>query len=120
MSDMELFHKVAEERRSNDSIALLLLQDIMRKLLDIDERLTTHMETETSELAAEITKLMTIAFPASDPSGHRAYHEAQMKAILDRAAFWKKLREEVMTKGIIGLLGLAAIWVWAGFVKGPK
>ena len=118
--EMELFQPVANERRTNDSIALLLLQDIMSKLLDIDARLTTHMSTETSELAAEIANLMEIAFPASDPSGHRAYHEAQMKVILDRAAFWKKLREEVMTKGIIGLLGLAAIWIWAGFIRGPK
>ena len=120
MSEMELFQPVAAERRTNDSIALLLLQDIMSKLVDIDARLTTHMATETSELALEIANLMEIAFPASDPSGHRALHEAQIKVILDRAAFWKKLREEVMTKGILGLLGLAAIWIWAGFIKGPK
>ena len=108
------------ERRVNDSLLVILMQDIHKKIDEMDLRLTQHMTDETLVLAEEIAKLMNSAFPGSDPQGHRAYHEAQMQQMLDRAAFWKKMREEIMSKGILGILGFAAIWIWAGFIKGPK
>lgn len=113
------------ERRANDairdnSVILLLMQQVHDKIEAMDKRLTQHMTDETLTLAEEIAALMSKAFPQGDPAGHRLEHELRMQAAKDRADFWKKLRDEIMTKGILGLLALAAVWIWAGFLRGPK
>ena len=112
--------KPDQERRANDSIAVLLMQQIHQKVEDMDKKLTQHITDETLVLAEEIAKLMCSAFPGSDPAGHRTFHEDQMQLMKDRSAFWKKMREEIVSKGILGILAFAAVWIWAGFLKGPK
>ena len=112
--------KSDQERRANDSLSILLMQQIHQKVEDMDKRLTQHMTDETLVLAEEIAKLMNSAFPGSDPQGHRVYHESQMQAIADRAAFWKMMRNEVAKYGIIGVLGWLAYTAWIAFLRGPK
>ena len=112
--------KPDQERRANDSLSVLLMQQIHQKVEDMDKKLTQHITDETLVLAEEIAKLMCSAFPGSDPQGHRTYHETQMQAIADRAAFWKTIRIEIGKYGIVGLLGWMLYAAWIAFLKGPK
>ena len=108
------------ERRANDSLMVILMQEVHKKIDDMDKRLTQHMTNETLVLAEEIAKLMNNAFPEGDPSGHRTYHESQMAAIADNAAFWKTMRNEVSKWGILGVLGFIVIAALKHFLEGPK
>jgi len=112
--------KPDQERRANDSIAVLLMQQIHQKVEDMDKKLTQHITDETLVLAEEIAKLMCSAFPGSDPQGHRRMHEEGIQAAADRAAFWKAMRIEIGKWGIIGLLGWLLYAAWISFLKGPK
>lgn len=120
---MDLFEstvfKPSVERRSNDSMVIVLMQQVHEKIEAMDKKLTQHMVDETSVLAEEIAKLMNNAFPGSDPMGHRKAHEAQMEAIADRAAFWKMLRNEIAKYGIVGLLGWITYSLWMALLRGP-
>jgi hypothetical protein len=117
-SDMEVFPAI--NKRANDGVILLLVQQVHDKVAAMDARLTKHMTEETLELAEEITKLMCRAFPGADPDGHRSAHEAQMKAITDRADFWKKMLFELSKFGLIGFIGWAALALWKNFIQGPQ
>ena len=108
------------ERRANDSLVVLLMKQVHEKIDIMDKKLTQHMTDETLVLAEEIAKLMNSAFPGSDPQGHRVYHESQMQAAADRAAFWKAVRIEIGKYGIVGLLGWMMYAAWIAFLKGPK
>ena len=108
------------ERRANDSLMVLLMQQIHQKVEDMDKKLSQHMSEETLLLAEEIAKLINKAFPGEDPLGHRTYHETQMQAAADRAAFWKAMRIEISKWGIIGLLGWLVYAAWISFLKGPR
>ena len=110
----------ATNRRTSDNAVLILVQQVHEKVHEMDHRLTQHMNEETIELAEEINRLMCRAFPGSDPDGHRAAHEAQMKAITDRAEFWKKMLFELSKFGLIGFLGWAALALWKNFIQGPQ
>lgn len=98
-----------EHRRENDSAMLTLMQQMR-------DDLRTHTEGEEGRLAT----IMDRAFPGGDPVGHRAAHEAQMKAVLDRAAFWSKMRFEITKYGLLGFLGWGVFALWLAFLKGPK
>ena len=121
---LQVFHanvfKPDQERRANDSLVVVLMQEVHKKIDDMDKRLTQHMTDETLVLAEEIAKLMNTAFPGSDPQGHRVYHETQMAAIADNAAFWKTMRNEVSKWGILGVLGFIVIAAWKHFLEGPR
>jgi len=110
----------AFDRRMEHDATILLLRVVHDKIEAMDEKLTAHITDETLTLAAEIAHLMNKSFPQGDPEGHRAYHEASIKRAEANAEFWSKMRDEIMTKGILGLLALAAVWIWAGFLRGPK
>ena len=112
--------KPESERRKNDSLMVLLMQEVHAKIEAMDKRLTQHMTDETLVLAEEIAKLMNNAFPEGDPYGHRKKHEADIAAAIDRAAFWKTIRTEIGKYGIIGLLGWMLYAAWMAFLKGPK
>ena len=112
--------KPEAERRKNDSLMVLLMQEVHAKIEAMDKRLTQHMTDETLVLAEEIAKLMNNAFPEGDPYGHRKKHEADIAAAIDRAAFWKTIRIEIGKYGIIGLLGWLLYAAWIAFLKGPK
>jgi len=114
------------ERRAETSALLALVQTIHDDIKNIhtnidnlDKRLSKHMTDETMELAAEITKLMKEAFPEGDPKGHRKHHEAVIAKAEARAAFWKKMLEEISKYGLLGFLGWLATVAWSAFVQGP-
>lgn len=114
------------ERRSETSALLALLQTVHddvkamhQNYVDLDHKLTQHMADETMELATEIAKVMSDAFPEGDPKGHRRHHEAVIAKAEARAAFWKKLLEEISKYGLIGFLGWLVTLAWSGFVQGP-
>ena len=133
MADLTPTQPVIVERRAEPTSLVLLMQQIhdnqvlmmdRHALADakqdaFDKKLTRHMTDETSELAQEITRLMTAAFPDGDPDGHRRHHEAIIVAAEERAAFWKKMREEIGKWGILGVMGFIVIATWAKFVRGP-
>lgn len=116
--EMEVFPSI--NKRANDGALLFLVQQVHDKVHAMDERLTKHMTEETLELAEEITKLMCRAFPGADPDGHRSAHESQMKAISDRAEFWKKMLFEISKFGLVGFLGWACLALWKNFIQGPQ
>jgi hypothetical protein len=86
----------------------------------LDGRLSKHMTDETLELAEAIATIMNKSFPEGDPHGHRRHHELSIKAAEDKAAFWKKMRDEISKYGLIGIIGWVAFVAWAAFVKGPR
>lgn len=110
----------AVNQRANDRAILLLVEQVHQKVHDMDDRLTKHMTEETLELAEEISKLMCRAFPSADPDGHRAAHEAQMRAISDRADFWKKMLFELSKFGLLGFIAWAGLALWRNFLQGPQ
>jgi hypothetical protein len=112
--------KAEAEHRANDSLVVILMQEVHKKIDEMDKKLTQHMTDETLVLAEEIAKLMNNAFPGSDPAGHRVYHETQMAAIADNAAFWKSIRNEVGKWGILSVLGFILIAAWRHFLEGPS
>lgn len=113
--------------RHAETIALLALvqtvhdsvQSLHTDVKNLDGRLSTHMTTETHELATEITKLMTSAFPDGDPDGHRRHHEAVIEREEARAAFWKKMFFELSKYGLIAFLGWLVLSTWNTFLQGP-
>ena len=116
--EMEI-HQPFTDRMDRDAI-ILLLRVVHDKIEAMDVKLTRHIHDETLTLAAEIAHLMNQSFPQGDPSGHRTYHESQMAAIADNAAFWKAMRNEVSKWGILGVLGFIVIAAWKHFLEGPK
>lgn len=114
------------ERRAETSVMLALVQtvhDDVKKLqqnhVDLDHKLTQHMTEGTMELAREISKMMVDAFPEGDPKGHRKHHEAVIAKAEARAAFWKKMLEEISKYGLLGFLGWLVTLAWSGFIQGP-
>lgn len=114
------------ERRQETSVLLALVQtvhddvkDLHDKINELDGRLSRHMTDETMELAAEITRLMADAFPEGDPKGHRKHHEAVIAKAEARAAFWRKMVEELTKYGLIGFLVWLATSAWQAFLQGP-
>jgi hypothetical protein len=110
------------ERRDTDTTAVIaLITEIHRDVKDLDKKLTKHMLEETSELAQEIAALMIKAFPEGDPSGHKAAHEAWIKKTESQAAFWEKMKFELVRWGLIAIIGWAVVALWKQFVLGvPK
>lgn len=113
--------------RPDETPLVLLLQlvhddvkQVKTHVSSLDTKLSNHMTDETLTLAEEIASLMNKAFPEGDPLGHRKHHEAVIKAAEARAAFWEKMLSEVTSKGLIGILTLAVLWVWTGLLKGPR
>lgn len=114
------------ERRAETTVLLTLVQNVHDDIKTIhgdikslDIRLTKHMTDETMELAQEISKLMAAAFPEGDPTGHRKHHEAVIAKAEARAAFWRKMLEEITKYGLIGLIGWLALTAWSAFLQGP-
>ena len=94
----------------------------------IFELLTKRMEAVSISLTSlekRISQFETIhselreSMPNGDFAGHARYHEEVMKALADKAAFWKKMKESVATWGAIGLLGLVSTAVWKFIIQGP-
>lgn len=60
----------------------------------------------------EMRKMFSGAFPDGDPAGHRAYHEAQIAYMTERAALWRDIRGKTLAGMVwMGLLALGtAVW----------
>lgn len=85
----------------------------------MDKKLETHMRNETQEIAAEIGRYMSAAFPGGDPEGHRRHHEAVIAKAEQSAAFWRDIRNSAAKWGIIGFLGWVLLAAWHQFLQGP-
>lgn len=114
MSEAEA-HRPFVDRLGRDAV-ILLLQKVHDKVEGMDKMLSDHISDEPLVLAEEIAKLMNKSFPQGDPEGHRAYHEASIRAAKDRADFWAKMKFEISKWGLLGFLGWAigvvvmAVW----------
>lgn len=100
---------------------LKMVRGIDKKLDDSIIRLNAHVNKEEGdwdEMKASLDSL-ALAFPNGDTSGHASYHTNIMQIMEDRKAFWKKMRENTATWGILGLLGWMAIALWHAFLQGP-
>lgn len=106
------------DRRDNSAM-INLITEIHKDVKSLDARLSAHMCSETSDLANEVAKLMTAAFPEGDPATHRQRHEAEIRRIEARAAFWEKMRFEITRWGLIGVIGWLVVVGWRAFLKGP-
>ena len=114
------------EHRTETSVLLQMVSSMHQDIKEsheaikaLDARLTTHMNEETLELATEVAKMMSAAFPEGDPIGHRKIHEADIERAKSKAAFWKKMAEEIIKYGLIGFLSWLAIAGWSALVQGP-
>jgi hypothetical protein len=105
---------------SEDKALLVLVQQVHEDVRGINKRLSEHMHDETLALAEAVVALTLKAFPEGDPDGHKAYHEAQMKASEDKAAFWAKMRFELSRAGLLGFLAWAGIQLWNGVLAGTN
>lgn len=107
------------DRRSASQELLILIQQIHDSQSSLDQKLTQHMHDETLELGEELAKLLIRAFPEGDPDGHRAHHEAVIKAAEAKAEFWKKMLFEISRWGLIGFIGWAGLALWNAAISGP-
>ena len=99
---------------------LALVKQIHDSQISLDTRLTQHMHDETLELGEAFAKLLIRAFPEGDPEGHRAHHEAVIKAAEAKAEFWTKMVFEITRWGLIGLLGWLVVAAYKHFLAGPQ
>ena len=108
------------ERRRDASAAIIhLIEALTQQVHAMSEKLDKHdsnMETTRAEI---ISKLLAECFPDGDHEGHRRYHESVIAAAKERAAFWKKMREELQRWGLFGFLGWALYALWTAFLQGP-
>lgn len=114
------------ERRTETSALLVLVQAVHDDvklvhgdLENFNKRFGEHMATETLELTKVMERLLTSAFPEGDATGHRKHHEAVIAKAEARAAFWRKMAEEITKYGLIGFLGWLAVTAWQAFLQGP-
>ena len=119
-TEMKIYPEVDRRAEPDSGATFFLLTQVHDKLHDMDKKLSDHLVDETIVLAEEIAKLIGRAFPSDDPDGHRAYHEAQMRAMESKAKFWETMKTELAKWGLIGFCGFAAVALWKNFLEGPK
>lgn len=108
-----------EERRLHNELLMEMVRETRDSTAALDAKLTKHMIEEPRDWAAAISDLMKSSFPEGDPDGHRKHHEAVIKAAEEKAEFWKKMRMELVQKGLIGF-GLWALYaLWVALLHGP-
>lgn len=77
----------------------------------INERSIARIERQLDKVLAEL-QMIKSAFPEDeygnmDGTGHRRYHEEMIAAAKAQTAFWTDLRNEMLRKGLFGLLVIA-------------
>lgn len=108
-----------EERRKSELAAIIdLVTAVHSDIKAFDTRLTLHISADTHQLADAIASLMGKAFPEGDPDGHRRHHELVIKKAEAQAAFWEKMKFELLRWGLIGFLGWAAVALWRSLLLG--
>jgi hypothetical protein len=112
---------ISEDRRKDNPMPALLalVTQVHETQLEMDRKLTTHMTNETQELARAMTELMSKAFPAGDPEGHRHHHELVIKQAEEKARFWHEMRVAAAKWAGLGVLSFLALAAWQAFLKGP-
>lgn len=90
-----------EQHHTNDRIdarisaALIAHEDRQRVFID------SRMQ--------ELKNMFSGAFPDGDPSGHRAFHEAQIQLTKNKAEAWRSIRDKTFAGLIWSALGLIGI-----------
>lgn len=91
----------------------------------------SHIESQLDKVLAEL-KSIKAAFPEDefgnmDSTGHRRYHEEMIAAAKAQTAFWTDLKNELVRKGLFGLLVIALGLMFTGLMvktgitwSGPK
>ena len=111
---MEMF-----DRRKSDPL-MALVSEVLSGQQQLHEKMDAHTKTVPQVLQGAIEKLVSEAFPDSDPELHRRIHEADLKKAEARAEFWQKLLLELCKYGLLGFVGWAAIALWKTFLAGPS
>jgi hypothetical protein len=88
---------------SEAQIALMIEEEVERRIAKFEDKMMLHMDVKF----AQLHKVITDAFPAGDPHGHRAYHELQIK----QAEGWDKIKGDVLSKLLTG-----GMWLGAGYL----
>jgi len=101
--------------RANEMALIALVTRVHEDVKALNAALTTHIKDEPEALKAHIDKVLILAFPEGDVYGHRVAHEAQIRAVLAKAEFWKMLRDKLAGAGLLGLSGLLLSMLWIGF-----
>ena len=119
-SDFAILTSEFNDRRKDSPMPVILelLRRVHQGQKDLDAKLSQQMEEETDELAQAVSKLLSEAFPQSDPLGHRLHHEAVIKQAEEKAQFWKEMRIAVGKWAGIGLLTFLAGAAWTKFLAG--
>jgi hypothetical protein len=109
------------ERRHDASAALVhLVEALTQQVHEMREELRTNLEGLEATRKEVIDQLLEEAFPGGDHKTHRKYHESLIQAAVEKAAFWKKMQEELTKWGLFGFLGWAFVALWSHFLQGPK
>ena len=121
--NLEVFRDsvLPERRRPSELDALSnLIERLMERIDNLDEKLTAHMNTEPGEIKLIIESTMLKGFPGGDPDGHRRHHELIIKNAEEAAQFWKEMRLAVGKWMGLGVLAFLATAAWTSFLHGPK
>jgi hypothetical protein len=96
---------------SEAQIALMIEEEVERRISKMEERMMLHMDGKF----AHLHRLISDAFPNGDPHGHRMFHERQIKD----ADGWDKMKADILSKFLSSGLWVAAGWlaysVWQSF-----
>lgn len=111
------------ERRADDNAMLGLVTQINSKIDELGAKFTNHVENDVEERKQLLKEILDAAFPDGDADGHRRRHEAELVKLEARAAFWKKMAEQLAEKGLLifggWLLYVVGTALWAAFIAGP-
>lgn len=91
----------------------------------VDARIAAHLtdsEGRQNKMMDEgferVCTLIRSGFPDGDPAEHRKAHEQMIEAHRQRIEFYRDLRRQLASKGVLALVGvlLIALWHYAGDV----
>lgn len=105
---------------TDDKSLIALVQLVHDDVRNFSKELSDQKRDEALLLAEAVAALMIKSFPQGDADGHKKAHEEQMKAIEDRAKFWRSMLFEVTKYGLLGVVGWLALKLWVAFLAGPK
>lgn len=75
---------------------------------DLNEAFRIHSQEEMDNYDKMMNKFME-AFPDGDLSAHRQYHSSKIEAAKAEKEFWMAAKQELMRRGISGILHLIAL-----------
>jgi hypothetical protein len=108
------------ERRAENVSMMNMVMRVHDTVSEIDKKIDKHIKADAEDLANNIKKLMSDAFPEGDAGGHRRVHEADIRRVEDRALFWRKMKFAISQWGLLGFLGWAGYYLWKALLRGPQ